>query len=1167
MAQTSYYGLKSSSGSLVKCGWTSLPVLTAYYIESNDIWQNYHNFGYALSYAGSYYRTYDIRNTTPVNRSYINRTSTFSGHSFQQGGSRTWSKLNSSSAGGMSLGVSLTMASSLGMTLYLGTEAYTLVKYYAFNISVASNSVNSAQVGNIAIYRNGVLEYGSIDKDEFGVSSFPGTIWDTNPTTQITLVATACTSAIQKWHDKYFFNGVYKDSFAIPDSDIVFTSDVATYNVTLDSDSTTFVFDYGQKFALTINSLPSGVQSTKVSYTRTHSTGNYVTTTTSPISLSGAGTLYVESARSVKFEAKAKSGNVFSTSNGFISQTSGVSSIYGNNSDSITANAGIPAMLKACSFSLTATSYTISVSIPDATQKGWGSVYIDQSGTTSKTLVLDQQYSIHFVSSRDNQEAPTVAGWYVDGVLKSTAASYTYTASSLSGNVSVTCVLAQNAWPVTVHAQSNGSASIAGRYMKSTGATLTPGYLFADGRDYMKVNVTPNDHYDEDANSRVVSNLSAYSAGGAYAYSLASEASGALTFYFVLAECVIRTQIGNSGLPVADANICTTSPESTTRRYDAGESVFCNVYCNIKDEYVGIYRCDYWLIGGVQREAEPGGTGQYYFTLSPSDWQNRSELVCIPHLVSTSNQLTVTKSGDQAFATVYVKPSASEPEESMSGSSYSKSVRENSSVIARIVAKFGGQIGNITYTGIENPDVTESQISFTMPSNDCSVNFAISEKDKVTLALCVANTTDPVVAVGKITLTAPGSSDVREEVNTLQPQSRNIYKNTTYTLTATDDDLTYMFSGWYKNDSEYVSSNLSINISCSSSEKYTAVYVMRQSGTITVNYGIKSGDDVTPTDLPEESSPFGLVIDTEPDQTNPDKWVIGNSRYIDFHVLDNGISYEWVEREGQEGYYGTFVWTPVRVEVKANVQSEGYSTVWTYDELNPDSRSGRFIMRDNMLVRLVFNKVEAEGYSRVRAIFMGGMNAEMGELSIFSTKMESYYSLGGEAEAVCLVGKKVVLAAAPKPGYSFAGWFKVVDDEFEPVESNGAVLTVDAVPSAGCTYFADFARSSSGVKAWNDDENPKVFEWRSKVYVGAQFFALRNLRIYSDVYPVTITLMTATSPNGCFTPSARTLTMQITSQSPRLIPVMRLEKYFAFKVNGTGRINHIAIASGMEAMK
>ena len=192
----------------------------------------------------------------------------------------------------------------------------------------------------------------------------------------------------------------------------------------------------------------------------------------------------------------------------------------------------------------------------------------------------------------------------------------------------------------------------------------------------------------------------------------------------------------------------------------------------------------------------------------------------------------------------------------------------------------------------------------------------------------------------------------------------------------------------------------------------------------------------------------------------------------------------------------------------------------------------------------------------------------MGELSIFATGMLSYYSIGGVAEAACYVGRKVVLAAAPKPGYAFGGWFQKVNGAFVPVTwANGAVLTVDTVTSSGGAYYADFTRSSSFVKAWNDGATAKTFEWRSKVFVGAQFLVLRNVRIYSDAYPVTLTLMTATSPNGCFGEGAHTLALSITNQSPRQIPAIRLDKYFAFKVQGTARINHVAIASSMEGLK
>lgn len=1022
------------------------------------------------------------------------------------------------------------------------------VQYYVLTFTASSAKVNNVQVGNVALYINDVLVAGSTSttRDTNAASiSYSYSTNDTNTTSlpNVKIVATACTSSISNWHRNYFYNGVTRDGTEIADGNMSFSANVATSpNAKPTNNSTSFTVAYGAKYALTI-SKGTGVSSSTVSYTRHHSTGNYVSTSTSPISLSGNGTLYVEHGSNVSASASCSSGYVFSTGNGFISQTSGVSSIYGSNSASISGT--IVALTKAASFNITASTYTISISIAD--HPTWGSVYIDSSGTTSKTLVQGTTYTFYFASSRADYEAPTVATWYVNGTAIS---GNTYTADTLSGNVAITCTLTQNAWPVTVSAGSNGSATISGRYNKQSGAQLAnTGYLRADGTDYIKIAVTPAAHYDVSQVS-ASSNLAAYAAGGDNAYSLTSGASATISYYFALAECVIKTSTN-------DPTLCDTSPSSTTLRFDAETSV--NVYCQIKEAYIGQYRVDYFTAGGAQYTAEAGGTGQYYYTVYASVLGGNSELTFVPHLVSTSNALTVTKSGDTSFATVYIQVDGG-TEESMSGSSWNAQVRENRPVIARAVAAFGGQIDAITSSGITDPSTTESQISFSMPSNTASVDFEISEKDKVTLALCVANATDPDVAVGKVTLTCAASSSVHEEVDTLAAQSFNIYKGTTYTLTADDTDDTYTFSGWYLNDSTFVSSDLSISINRNDlSSKYTARYVMRTAGTITVSYGIKSGDNVISTELPSGSLAFGLEIDTEPDQTNPDKWVIGNNRYIDFHVLDNGTSVE-------EGV--TYVWTPVRVDVMADDSSDTWSTVWTYDASNPDSRSGRFVMRDDMLVRLVFTKVQAEGYARVQALFVDGNTSDMGELSIFATGMLSYYSIGGVAEAACYVGRKVVLAAAPKPGYAFGGWFQKVDGAFVPVTwANGAVLTVDTVTSSGGAYYADFTRSNSFVKAWNDGATAKTFEWRSKVFVGAQFLVLRNVRVYSDAYPVTLTLMTATSPNGCFGEGAHTLALSITNQSPRQIPAIRLEKYFAFKVQGTARINHVAIASSMEGLK
>ena len=1041
-----------------------------------------------------------------------------------------------------------TMSVLNGATVYDAyCVAYTVARVYQMTVTVVTNAVGGRQVGNVAVYdsETGELLGGSTSKTAAsGQTTFSVTLTKQTASAAVKIVATAIVGDADEdkaaWHRAYFFNGISKDGMAVADSRMEFTEAQATFE-TLITDDATFVFDYGEKHALEI-AIGEGVSASTVSYVRHHSTGSYVSAATSPTSLSGAGTLYVEHGSNVSASASCASGYVFSTEDGFLSQTDGVNSIYGSNSGSIDGT--IVALAKAASFNTAASTYTLSVSIADHPE--WGVVYVDEFGTSSKTLVQGATYTFHFASSRADYEAPTVASWYVNGTV---IEGNTYTAQALSGNVSVTCTLTQNAWPVTVSAGSNGTAEISGRYNKQSGAQLAnTGYLRADGTDYMTVSVTPDAHYGVSQVTKP-DNLSDYEAGGAYAYSMSSGANAAISFYFALVECVVKTKTNNP-------DICETSPTATALRFDAETAV--NVYCQIKEAYVGQYRVDYFEAGGAQYQAEAGGDGQYYYTVYASVLGGNSELTFIPHLVSTSNALTVTKSGDGAFATIYIQVDGG-AEESMSGASWSARVRENRPVVARAVAAFGGRIGSITSNGITDPSVTESQISFSMPSGEASVDFAVCEKDMVTLAVCVANATTPTLAVGKVTLTCPASETVNEVVDTLAAQSFSIYKATTYTLTADDTDETYTFSGWYLNDTTLVSTELSISINRSDlSSKYTARYVMRTVGTVTVSYGTKSGDSVIPVTLPSGSLAFGLAVDTEPDQTNPDRWVVGNSRYIDFHVLDDGTSVE-------DG--ATYVWTPVRVDVMAG-EDDSWNTVWTYDAGNPDSRSGRFVMRDaDMRVRLVFTKVQAEGYARVQALFVDGNTGAMGELSVFATGMLSYSSIGGVAEAACYVGRKAVLAASPKPGYAFGGWFKKENGAFVAVESNGAVLTVDAVTSAGAEYYADFARSGSAVKAWNDGAEEKLFTWRSKVYVGSQFLSLRNVRIYADRYPVKLTFMTATSPNGCFEAGAHALSLEITGQRPRLIPAMRLEKYFALKVEGRARVNHVAVASSMEGLK
>lgn len=1035
------------------------------------------------------------------------------------------------------------------------------VNYYKLSFTVSSLAVSGKQVGNVALYVNDSLVTGSVSKSTAGSSelnySYETADTNTSSLPRVRVVATALSSGITNWHNSYYYNGVYKDDALISDSSIVFSSDSAsTPTYVPENNSTVFVVDYGVKYAVTV-SKQNGISSSRISYTRHHSTGDYVTTTTSPISLSGNGTLYVEDGSNLSVSASCSSGYVFSTTNGFISQTSGVSSIYGTNSASI--NGIVPTLTKAASFIITASTYSISVAITDHTD--WGAVYIDTSGTTSKTLIQGTTYNFYFASSKDSTCAPTVAGWYVNGSLISGSS---YTADALTGNISVTCILRQNAYPVTLTAGSNGNATVYKRYNKTTGAEMANGgsnsvcWLYADGRDYLKCSVSPNTHYDVHTITKP-DHVAEYSAGGTYAYSLTSGANATIDFQFVLAECVVKTATN-------DPTLCEVSPASQTIRFDAAESVCVMVYCYIKDEQIGNYRVDYFTANGAQYTAEKGGDGQYYYAVYASTVGGNSEMTFVPHLVSTSNRLTVNKTGDTAFAAAYVQI-GSGAEESVAGAVWSDSVRENTSVVCRAVALFGGQLGLPSATGIINPEIETGRVTFSMPSNDAVVNFPVTEKDKITISLQLSNITDETV-VGKISLTAPQSSAVNEVVeNTHDAQSFNIYKNTIYHLDADDSNENYVFTGWFV-DNVLVSTDTHLEVNRSTGAAYVARYAMRTVGTVTVCYAIKSGDTETPTTLPQSGSFFGLILDPEdvsprtpPDQTDPDRWIIGNNKFVNFKAVAGNT------QEEVDGVVLPFIWTPSRLEARVLGSGEDWQTVWTYDATNPTALTGRFVMRGDMEIRLVFSKAQAAGYGLVRALLMDGCTKEMGETSVFATQMVGYYSIGGISEAVCLIGKKVVLSASPRPGYAFGGWYVYADGAYKLQESDGAVLTISTIGTAGAVYYASFIPSEAYVKSWNDADEAKTLLWRSKVYVGAKFFAMRNVRVYSDVYPVKLKLMTATSPNGCFADDARKLDLVISSQSPRHIPVMRLEKYFAFEICGSGRINHVALASSMEALK
>jgi len=852
---------------------------------------------------------------------------------------------------------------------------------------------------------------------------------------------------------------------------------------------------------------------------------------------------------------------------------------------------------------------------------------------TELSLVPNRVYTFSFSSAREDYEQPTINVWKKNGVSLGTGISQWTAPSAIDGEAIIEPTLDQNAWPVTVTGGANGMAAWSKRYNISPLTELAnTGYLRKAKTDYGIISVTPSAQYAIASRTLTGVEAYTPGGEQAFRLVRdSSHTVHNISYTFALAECAVNVVLPTDFSDKVEVGIGTSSATTamlyfygydtatawtTGTTYQVGTWVnvtsggettayrcavahvagtfeddladgkwtpmYVTVMCRIKQDYYDQYRVADWEIGGVSGMAgETMVAGRsYYYIVTPSNVAGRMTLVCKPRVVSTTNPLTVTKmnidsswTGDyNNFSDVKIRVGGStQAWESITSSVWTRNISENTEVCITAYPTWGGKIGTIAHTGFTPLEEDANMIRFNMPGSEATVSIKIGELGKVTLVLDLSNLTSASNVVGKITLSANSSSFMPVEVlpSSVRPVSLNVYRETNYTLTATDTDEVYGFVDWYKNGSVDPTptggTELVRNINLTdSSTTYVAAYAIRQTYDCTHYYGIRSGDNVAPVS-PLPSGVYGCIITTARDGSGG--WVL--NRTVDFKVgdwpSDTGIG-----TTSEDGI--VYKWTPERVQVKS--ESNAYETVWTYDSTRPSALTGSFRIRGAMDVRMIYIKERITGYAMARALLMGGVLSSMGQLGIYSVGMVGYAAVSGTASAACETTKKCVFMASPMPGYAFAGWYTLSGSTYTQVVTatgikvNGAVLEVSSLASTGATYYASFVATTSHVKVWNDGATAKTFEWQSKVYVGSQFFAMRCVRVYSDTYPVSLTLMTATSPNDCLnTTASRKLTISIPSQRPILIPTMRLEKYFAFKVSGTDRINHVGIGTSMEALK
>ena len=806
----------------------------------------------------------------------------------------------------------------------------------------------------------------------------------------------------------------------------------------------------------------------------------------------------------------------------------------------------------------------VSIVRGDSLPANWGKFYLDASGTVTEkyyapgsTITMRFQRDTSFDSNVRPQVNGIVIGTESDIVGVDGTFSYTYQLpANTKTDLVITASMKQTAWPVKVKTDGHGSLNVkrmqvGGGVIASVTATdatektiyVRPGTSF----EYLATITTPNDHYLFDAFA--VTNLSETAPGQ---YVLASNNSGSISASFTRSDfkitCTTDDTVRASAYLQSDAKAEGYFDKLTTQNPV--------VICKIKQAYAHDYKVASWTIG-AQSGITPqyNAQGDFYYV----EVTNRTDVTVQAHIVRTSFNLNVQvgPANKDQFGTIIVSGGGQQ----LSEGDYSGTLREGTHVEIVFYQKYGGRVLQIQPSAeIAQPAITDKSIAFDMPSADCSVAITLGTKETYNLTIGVVNSspgeqanipatlklrsrTYPSIVIG-----ATGEDGVAKTFT--------VYKDEEYTIFAEQisEYLTrrYRFTGWKDESGQFIegadADSINILNNTTSPKTRTAVYSLRDVGTVTVEYAQKEGGTITTLD--EIPAGCSFTLNNTKDKTDETHWLIGSDIKMPYTVMgvgydDNGDAYKW---------------TPVEVDVA--LATDEYATNATWDD-GLLTQDGEFTMRGNMKVRVVFVLTHVPGFTSMNVGFKGGTTALMGSVSLFATEMDAYTTDSKGAKALVRKEKKAVIMAAPRPGFAFAGWFTLVEGVYTAVPGAKAVYEIPYVTSPMAVYYAEFVASTvSNVKMWNGDpKKNKTFDWQSKVYVGAQFFSMQTVRVYADAYPVTLKCFGASSPEDIFGESARTCTVTINNQWPRRLPKMRPEKYFAFRVSGYARINHVGIAS------
>lgn len=814
----------------------------------------------------------------------------------------------------------------------------------------------------------------------------------------------------------------------------------------------------------------------------------------------------------------------------------------------------------------------VTIQRSDSGDAVWGNFYLDDSGTTTtKYYAPGTTIKIRFVrdTSFDLKERPQVSVisvgtentiYGVDGTYD-----YTYTLpTNTKSDLVISCSLKQTAYAITIKTDGNGS--LMAQRMDIAGGTVIDSitadnasgkviYLrYGDETEYLALTATGKEHYGFSAWEK--SNLSSYDGDVKKVY-LSTRQNASVAATFARSDFCVICATDNDAIASAYLN----DNGAVSAYYSKSATQNPVVICKIRSSYTGDYKVASWSVGS-QDDIAPqyNAQGDFYY-VEVTNW---NDVTVTAHIVRTTFKLTVNvgPTNYAEFGSIVATTNGQSKTFSTNGdTTFEFTVRETASVSLQFYQQYGGRVLSIEKSDAIGETATDSALEFAMPSADCSVTFTLGEKEKYQLTVGVQNTSAGEEANIPATLEVKSRTYPKIVLGVTDASGVakvfTAYKDEEYAIVATAVDGTtsrrYTILGW-KDGADYIpnadTGTINVLNETSDSLMRMLVYGLRETGTVTIEYAQKSGDTITTLDQIPDGCLF--VLENETDKVSDGVWLIGADIKMPFAVMGVGF-----DKDGD-----AYKWTPIEVDIAFG--DDEYSTNASWDD-GLLMQNGEFVMRGNVKIRVVFTETIVLGYTAFAVGYKNGATNQRGCASVFATEMDAYTEDRNGVRVLVRKAKKVVIMAAPRPGFAFAGWYTIVDGEYVAVPGAKAVYEIAYATSPMPTYYADFVGSTiSNVKQWNGDiAQTKTFEWQSRVYVGAQFFKMQSVRAYSDAYPVTLTIFAASSPDDIFGNNARTATVVLADQNPRRLPKIRPEKYFAFKVQGYSRVNLVGIASSM----